>query len=117
MVYAKLNELGLTTSRLILIAAGFIAVYFGFTIVGNRYHQYQLDRENTQLEQRIVVGQNQQAQLQALRDWMQSDGYVEQMAREQGMIRPGDHAVIVAAPTAVPVQDDSREWWQRYFEP
>ncbi len=115
-MYAKLNELGLTTSRLILIAAGFIAVYFGFTIVGNRFHQYQLDRENTQLEQRIATGQSQVSQLQALRDWMQSDAYVEQMAREQGMVRPGDHAVIVTAPAAA-AQDDSREWWQRYFEP
>ncbi len=115
-MYAKLNELGLTTSRLILIAAGFIAVYFGFTIVGNRFHQYQLDRENTQLEQRIATGQSQVSQLQALRDWMQSDAYVEQMAREQGLVRPGDHAVIVTAPAA-PVQDDSREWWQRYLEP
>jgi hypothetical protein len=116
-LFERLTQLGLTTSRLILIAAGFITVYFGFTIVGNRVHQYGLDRENAQLEQRISTGQMQLSKLQALRDWMQSDSYVEQMARQQGMIRPGDHPVIVSAPPAASTQDDGREWWEHYLEP
>ena len=101
-----------------LIAAGFIVVYFSFTIVGNRLHQYQLDRENTQLEQRIAAAQSQYGRLQALHDWMQSDSFIETMARRQGLVRPGDHTILVSggAP-ATPAPDDGREWWERYFEP
>lgn len=107
----------MTPSRLVLIAAGFISVYFGFSIVGNHVRQYQLDRENAQLEQRIQASQGELSRLQALQQWMQSDAFVEAMARKQGLVRPGDHPVIVAAPSATPATAGSREWWQRYFEP
>jgi cell division protein FtsL len=116
-VRARLQQLGLTPTRLILIAAGFISVYFGFIIVGNRVHQYQLDQENTQLERRIVAAQNQQGKLQALKDWMQSDTFVEAMARKQGLVRPGDHPIIVAAPAPTSTPESGGEWWERYFEP
>jgi cell division protein FtsB len=116
-VRERLRQLGVTPARLVLIAAAFISVYFGFTIVGNRVHQYQLDRENAQLEQRISDGKVQLSQLQALQEWMQSDAYIEAMARKQGMVRPGDHPIIVAAPMATPATAGSRSWWERYFEP
>lgn len=114
---ARLNQLGLSTTRLMLIAAGFISVYFGFTIVGNRVHQYQLDHENAQLERQIVAGQNQYGRLQALHDWMQTDSFIETAARQQGMMKPGEHAIMVAAPAPAPTADDAREWWEHYFEP
>lgn len=113
----RLRQLGVTPRRLVLIAAAFITVYFGFTIVGNRVRQYQLDRENAQLEQRIQDGRTQRSRLQALQEWMQSDAYIEAMARQQGLVRPGDHPVVVAAPAATPATAGSRAWWERYFEP
>ena len=114
---AHLNQLGLSTTRLILIAAGFISIYFGFTIVGNRVHQYSLDRENQQLVRDIATGREQYSKLQALRDWMETDAFIETTARQQGMIKPGDHPVVVAAPSPAPTGDDARDWWEHYFEP
>jgi len=114
---AHLNQLGLSTTRLILIAAGFISIYFGFTIVGNRVHQYSLDRENQQLVRDIATGREQYSKLQALRDWMETDAFIETTARQQGMIKPGDHPVVVAASSPTPTGDDAREWWEHYFEP
>jgi hypothetical protein len=113
----RLRQLGLTPTRLVLVVAGFISVYFGFTIVGNGIHQYELDRENTQLEQRIHSAQGEVARLQALQEWMQSDAFVEAMARQQGMVRSGDHPISVSAPVATPTAASGREWWERYFEP
>ncbi|HZU77506.1 MAG TPA: septum formation initiator family protein [Dehalococcoidia bacterium] len=108
---------GLSTTRLIIIISAFISVYFGFTIVGNRVHQYELDRQNADLEQQITVDQSQLARLQALQQWMESDSFIEAMARKQGLVMPGDHPILVAAPAATPAPDqNSGEWWERYFE-
>jgi hypothetical protein len=116
-VQKRLRAVGLTPSRLLVIAAGFISVYFGFSIVGNRFHQYQLDRERVQLEARIAVERDRQARLGALSDWMQTDDFVEAMARREGMIRPGDHPIVVAAPSATPAAGAAHEWWEKYLEP
>jgi len=113
----RLSHAGLSTTRLCLIAAGFITLYFGSTIFGNRVHQYRLDEENARLEQQIADGQGKYARLQALRDWMQGDAYLATMAREQGMVLPGDHQIVVAAPTAAAPSSVSADWWDRYFEP
>lgn len=114
---ARLNAVGLTSTRLLLIAAGFISVYFGFSVVGNRFHQYQLDREKGQLETRIAAEQTRYARLDALRQWMESDQFIEASARKEGMIRPGDHAIVVAAPTATATPAAVSEWWEKYIRP
>jgi cell division protein FtsB len=112
------GRLGLSATRLIMITAGFISVYFGFNIVGNRIHQYQLDKQNAVLEQQIATGKDDLAHLQALQQWMQGDAFVETMARKQGMIKPGDTPIIVSAPAPpVPSEPAGPQWWQRYFEP
>lgn len=115
---ARPQALGLTWTRLALVAAAFICVYFGFAIVGNRVHQYQLDRQDAQLEQQLQHEQRNNAQLQAIRTWMQSDNFVEQAARQQGMVMPGDHPLRVAAPSATPAAGGiSDGWWQKYLTP
>jgi len=116
-MFARLQQIGLTPARLVLIASGFISMYFGVTIFGNALHQYQLDRQNTQLEQRILVAQHDGARLKALRDWMQSDDFVETMARQQGLVKPGDHQILVAAPTPASTPVATGQWWERYLEP
>jgi cell division protein FtsB len=113
----RLTQIGLTPTRLMMIAAGFISVYFGFSIAGNWVHQYQLEHENSRLEQQIAAQQGRYERLKALRDWMQSNTFVEAAARQQGMVKPGDRPIAVIAPSASPAPDDGREWWERYFEP
>jgi cell division protein FtsL len=56
-------------------------------------------------EARIVQAQQKQARLQAELTHVQSDAYVEQVAREQlGMVQPGDQLVIRVAPPPEAVQ-------------
>ena len=116
-MWARLNAVGLSSTRLLLIAAAFVSVYFGFSVVGNRFHQYQLDREKSQLEARISAEQTRYSRLDALRQWMESDQFVEASARKEGMIRPGDHAIVVAAPTATATVGPVGEWWEKYIKP
>ena len=40
------GQFSLSTARLIIITSIFISVYFGFTIVGDGVHQYELDNQN-----------------------------------------------------------------------
>jgi cell division protein FtsB len=107
----------LTPSRLIVIASLFITLYFGLTIVGNWFHQYQLDRQNAELESQIAQSKADLGLLQALQEWMQSDGFIETMARRQGLVMPGDKPIVVVAPTPETTPADSAgAWWERYFE-
>lgn len=115
---ARLQGAGLTWTRLAVVAAGFIVVYFGFASIGNGLHQYQLDRQNSQLEQQLQHEQGRNAELQSLRSWMQTDAFVQQAARQQGMVMPGDHPILVAAPSATPPAGSVADgWWQKYLAP
>jgi cell division protein FtsB len=116
-VRARLEALGLTPTRLLLIAAGFVSVYFGFSVVGNYVHQYQLNRDKAQLEAQIQTEQTRYAKLDALRQWMQSDAFIEAMARHEGLIKPGDHPIVVSAPVPSPTPGADGDWWEKYFGP
>jgi cell division protein FtsB len=113
----RFSAFGLTPPRLLVIAAVFISIYSGFAVVGNALHQYQLDRENTRLEASIATQRDKVTRLTALRDWMKSDAFVEAAARRMDMVKPGDHAIIVAAPAATPAPVADLDWWKKYLEP
>jgi len=116
-VRGRCEALGFTPVRLLLIAAGLVAVYCGFSIVGNYVHQYQLDRDRAQLQAQIQTEQSRYARLDALRQWMQSDAFIEAMARHDGLIKPGDHPIIVSAPSPSPAAGVAGDWWEKYFGP
>jgi len=116
-VQDRFQVLGLTPARLMLIAAGFVSVYLGFSIFGNYVHQYQLDRDRAQLQAQIETEQTRYARLDALRQWMQSDAFIEAMARHDGLIKPGDHPIVVSAPAPTASAGAAVDWWEKYFGP
>ena len=110
---------GLTLQRVVTVTALFIVVYSGFTVAGNAARSYELKQQTQQLQQQIASDQNEYQQLDALRRYMGTDAYVESVARQEGLVKPGDITVVVAAPTATPVvgQNNSGAWWERYYNP
>jgi cell division protein FtsB len=108
---------GLSPRRVLVVAALFIIAYFGVSIVGNAITRHELAREQERLQADIERLEAQQAQLDALRTFMQSDEFIERAARDQGLVRPGDTSVIVVAPTAAATAAASvtGPWWERYF--
>ena len=108
---------GLSARRILVAAAVFIIGYFGVSIVGNAITRYDLHRYEQQLRAEIAVRESQQQRLNALRAYMQSDEFIERFAREQGLVRPGDTAVVVVAPgpSAAPDVAPGAPWWERYF--
>lgn len=62
---------------------------------------YYVSQTEKRLEAEIAVLLEQQEALEKWRDYVQTDAYVEQWAREQAhMVRPGDRRLIVVTPPA-----------------
>ncbi|MBI2761388.1 MAG: septum formation initiator family protein [Chloroflexi bacterium] len=110
---------GLSPRRVLIVAAIFIVGYFGITIAGNAVTRHDLARDQERLRQEISALEQQQRRLDALREYMKTDEFIERAARDEGLVRPGDIAVVVAAPTppgGTPVPFTG-PWWERYFGP
>ncbi len=96
-----------------------VAVYLGSSGVSYLIRQYHLNQREQQSRAAIVRLETEVAQLQALRDYMRSDQFVEQQAREiEGLVRPGDIPVTVQAPPRA-TGDTTQQgpWWLRYVQP
>ena len=93
---------------------------------------YRIRREEMRLEQEIVAERAQHEALLASREDVQTDEYVEQVAREElKWVRPGE-VVVVPVPLhreALPTQEASpipvkplpgeshwQEWWDLFFD-
>jgi len=111
---------------LVPIVAGVALIalaYLGFTTARYVVHHYQLREEESQLRAEIAELQTEQQQLEAVRDYLASDEYVEDVARRVlGLVKPGETLVIVSgidpSPTPAPSATvEPREWWQKLFIP
>lgn len=110
---------GLTPRRVAAVAALFIVAYFGVTITSNMATHLRLAREKATLEEEVYALRVREAQLTALREYMQSDAFVESVARDNGLVRPGEIAVVSIGPGGDGRRLAGRPgdpWWLRYFE-
>jgi cell division protein FtsB len=112
----------------IIGAALLAAVYLAFTTGSYVLHYYQLRNEERELKTEIAQLAAEQEQLNAVRDYLQSDEYVEDVARRTlGLVRPGETLVIVSgtSPTPAPTPDAAAstpipgddDWWKALFVP
>jgi len=120
---SKLPRLPLTS--LLVGAVALIAVYFAYTTARNVVQNYQLSQQEQQVRAGIAQLDQDQRQLAAVRDYLKSDEYVEDVARRTlGLVKPGETLVIVSGtsptpePTATPGMRATAEpaWWKRLFE-
>jgi cell division protein FtsB len=93
---------------------------------------YRIRREEVRLEQEIAAERAQHEALLARREYVQTDEYVEQVAREElKWVRPGEIVVVPvpvqreplptleASPTPVkpsPGESHWQEWWTLFFD-
>ncbi len=109
----------LSLHRVVVITSLFVIIYCGFTIAGNEARSYQLGRQTAALQKSIAADQAEAAQLNALKQYMQTDRFIEEQAREEGLAMPGDIAINVSAPPAAgpaPAQPQGA-WWEKYYSP
>lgn len=106
----------LTPARVVLGVALLMAVYFLFTFAGNAIKGRQLSLQEEALNSEIRAQQERYQELQALEQYLKSDEYVEQVARQQlGLVKPGETAIIAipTQPSPTPGPDVQPElWWE-----
>lgn len=115
----------------VLIGAVALALtYSAISTVRYVAHNYRLHQDEARLRREITELNRDHEELLAVRDYVRSDSYVEEVARRVlGLVKPGETLVLVssdatpqASPTPAPgaagpsaLPDDRSEWWERLF--
>jgi cell division protein FtsB len=120
----------LTPTRVVLFLAALAVGYFVFTAVGDALLSQRLGRDEQRLQYEISDLERQQRELVAIRDYLQTDQYIEGVARRLlGLVRPGETLVVVSSsvtPTPAPVDAEPaaeaptpayRHWWENLYGP
>ena len=115
----------LSLARLVVIIAALAVGYFLFAAVGDTLLSRSLNRDEQRLEQEITDLERQQARLEAIRSYLQTNEYIERVARRVlGLVRPGETLIVVssdAAPTPAAEEDATEEaplsWWEELYGP
>ena len=111
----------LSLARMVILLAAVAVGYFVFNAAKDTLLSHHLTQEEQQLHQQIDRLQSDKARLQALRDYLKTDEYVEGVARRLGLVRPGETLVIVsstapATPTPTPGGlASTKPWWENLF--
>lgn len=104
--------------RVLFLGCLVAASYFTYSAVGGAIRTHQLAQEKSQDSAELTTLRQKVAYLQAVKDYVASDDYVEQEARRQlGYVRYGEVPYVVVSPalksdSTSPVTGD---WWQRLF--
>jgi cell division protein DivIC len=109
-----LNQL--SPARLILLGAAIIAVYFLASGAVTAIRAHQLRQEESRLRADIADLRERYERLEALKQYLQSDEYVEAVAREQlGLVRKGETGIVVISTAPPPADATGSEppalWW------
>ena len=103
-------------SRLIFLAAAGMVVYFLASGATNLVRSHQLTQEESSLQAEIDDLEARYERLSALEAYLQSDEYIEAIAREQlGLVRPGETAFIAihTQPSPAPEPGSVTDlWWE-----
>jgi cell division protein FtsB len=102
---------------MVMAVALLLVGLFLYATVQTAAQSYRLHREQRQLDQEVTTLRRQRAELQGLLTYLNSDEYIEAFARQQfGLVRPGEIAVDVQAPSqAAPVVKPGERWWEVLF--
>jgi cell division protein FtsB len=112
--------------QVVLVLAIIAVGYFAFSAVGGTLLSQRVNDDEQQLRREVAALQEDRAQLEAIREYLWTDEYVEGVARRLlGLVREGESLVIVSpSATATPASDtpddtdpEPRTWWERLYIP
>ena len=99
-----------------LLATAVVVVYLIFTVASNAIQSFQLGQDEGRLRDEVQGLQERYNRLTALRDYLNSDEYIEWVARrELGLVGPGETGIIVLSePTSASSQGEvqGEQGWQ-----
>jgi len=103
-------------SRLVFGACLVITGYFVYSAGIDAFRRNELGDEREQAAAAVAQLEGKKAYLEAVRDYVASDAYVEQQARRQlGYVRSGEVPFVVLSPALQQEQQSAGDWWQRLF--
>jgi cell division protein DivIC len=109
-----------------LALAALVVGYFVFSAVGDTLLSRDLNQQEQALRDEIDTLEGQRSDLEAIRDYLRTDEYIEAVARRVlGLVRQGETLFIVSSstpPAPTPdhpetIEPDERLWWEQLFEP
>ena len=91
-----------------------------FTTGQNMLRNYHLRQEEQQLRTELLELDRDHQQLEGIRSYLESDEYVEDVARRTlGLVKPGETLVVVSGdapgPVAAPTPQPDAPWWKSLF--
>jgi cell division protein FtsB len=105
-----------TRSQLLFIACLAVAGYFGYAAVSGWYENHQLAEQRDQAERKLAALEEKRDYLDGVRDYVESDDFVEQQARrELGYVYPDETPVVVISPPMEEQRLTAGDWWERLF--
>ncbi len=107
---------GLSAAKLIVIVTTLAIVYFLVTAALGSVRSYQLHQREDRLRAEIQELQLRYQRLDALKDYLNSDEFIEAAAREQlGLVREGETGFVAIStqpsPTPAPGEPHPELWW------
>jgi cell division protein DivIC len=105
-----------SAAKIILGVTALAVVYFLVAVGFNAIRSHQLRQQEGQLQSEIEQIQGRYQRLEALKGYLNSDEYIETVAREQmGLVREGEtgFVAIPTGPTPTPAPGDQGPglWW------
>lgn len=110
--------LKISSTRIVLAVTAVIVGYFLVTGATTALRSGQLSDREDRLRAEITELEDRYERLQALREYLDSDEYVEAVAREQlGLVRDGETSIVVISTVPSPTSDagepEGELWWER----
>ena len=109
---------------IVVVLAVLTVSYLAFTAGTSALKSFQLAGDEQQARREVAELERRHQQLLILREYLQSDEYVESIARRVlGLVRPGQALVIVSSPqdAGAPESEElgppGRPWWEVLFGP
>jgi cell division protein DivIC len=106
----------ITAVRVIVAVTAVMALYFVAGGALNSIRSHQLEQEESRLKADIRDLEGRYERLTALKEYLNSDEYIESVAREQlGLVRKGETGFVaistVPSPTPAPDEEQPSLWW------
>lgn len=105
-----------TRTRLVILACLVISGYFAYTAATGWFRNQQLAEQRAAAEARVAELEDTRDYLEAVKNYVGSDAYVEQEARRQlGFVREGEIPFVVTSPPPQQGTERTGSWWERLF--
>jgi cell division protein DivIC len=108
----------LSSTRVVLLVTAVVVGYFLVTGATSALRSHHLSERQDNLRAEIGALQTRYSRLEALRDYLGSDEYIEAVAREQlGLVRRGETSIVVIPTLPQPTPESGADeheplWWE-----